>query len=71
MHHFAVCLYNIAFTHTSGVLTMCSTRIKKTLNHDGTYTEKEILPIHMTIDHRFVDGTVAAKLLKKVFFLKD
>ena len=66
MHHYAVCNHKIAFTHTAGVLTVCSTRIKKELNKDGTYTEKEILPIHMTIDHRFVDGTIAAKILKKV-----
>jgi hypothetical protein len=40
--------------------------IKKILNKDGSYTESQILPIHLTIDHRYADGVLAAKMIKMV-----
>ena len=48
------------------MLTLGAIYIKKTLNIDGTITESEILPIHLSIDHRYADGVLAAKMIKMV-----
>ena len=39
---------------------------KKILNKDGSITEAEILPINLAVDHRFIDGAIAAKMIKEV-----
>jgi hypothetical protein len=58
--------YLIAFSRTTGVVTLCSVKTKKILNKDGSITEKEILPVNLALDHRYFDGAVGAKVLKEV-----
>lgn len=55
-----------AFTYTSCVATVCSTKKKKTLHKDGSITEEEFLPVNMAIDHRFIDGAIGAKMIREV-----
>jgi len=59
----------IAFSHTSGVITLCSLKRKRILNKDGTFTEKDILPVNLALDHRYFDGAVAAKIMREVWIL--
>lgn len=56
----------LAFTHTSAVVTLCSIKKKRILNKDGSYTEKDILPVNMALDHRYFDGAIAAKVMREV-----
>lgn len=49
------------------VVAICAVSKKKELNKDGSYTEKNYLPLHFTCDHRFIDGMLGAKLVKEVF----
>jgi hypothetical protein len=48
------------------IATICSTKIKRILNKDGSVTEKEILPVHFAVDHRYIDGILGAKLMNEV-----
>jgi hypothetical protein len=36
------------------------------MNKDGSFTEKDILPVNLALDHRYFDGAVAAKIMKEV-----
>jgi pyruvate/2-oxoglutarate dehydrogenase complex dihydrolipoamide acyltransferase (E2) component len=36
------------------------------LNKDGSISEIERLPVHLSIDHRYADGILAAKMIKKI-----
>ena len=38
---------------------------KRILNKDGSYTETEYLPVNFTLDHRFIDGVLSAKMVKE------
>ena len=53
------------FTQTSGVFANCEIKKKKILNKDGTFTETEYLPVNFTLDHRFIDGVLSAKMVKE------
>ena len=44
---------------------------KKILNKDGSITEKEYLPVHFTLDHRFIDGVLSSKMVKEAKRLFD
>jgi pyruvate/2-oxoglutarate dehydrogenase complex dihydrolipoamide acyltransferase (E2) component len=55
-----------AFTYTSFLMTICASKKKRILNKDGSFTEKEILPVNITLDHRFMDGVLGAKMIKFV-----
>ena len=59
------------FTETAGGFACCSTYTKKIVNEDGTITEKEYLPVNFTIDHRYVDGVLCAKMVKEARRLFD
>jgi hypothetical protein len=59
-------LIKLAFTYTCGVLVLGCSKFKKTLNKDGTMTEQERLPVHLSIDHRYADGAIAAKMIKQI-----
>ena len=53
------------FTQTAGVFANCQIEKKKILNKDGSITEKEYLPVHFTLDHRFIDGVLSSKMVKE------
>ena len=53
------------FTQTSGVFANCEIKKKRILNKDGSYTETEYLPVNFTLDHRFIDGVLSAKMVKE------
>ena len=59
------------FTQTAGVFACCSTFKKPTVNPDGSVTEKEYLPVNFTIDHRYVDGVLCAKMVREARRLFD
>lgn len=48
------------------IATLCSLKIKRTLNKDGSITEREVLPVHFAVDHRYVDGILGAKMMNEV-----
>ena len=48
------------------VLAICSLYKKNVLNKDGSYSEKIYLPLYFTVDHRYIDGVLGAKLSKEV-----
>lgn len=52
------------YTQTTGVFVSCAVETKKYLNLDGTYTTKEYLPVNFTLDHRYIDGVLSAKMVK-------
>lgn len=52
------------FTQTTGVFVSCPVETKKTLNLDGTISVKEYLPVNFTLDHRYIDGVLSAKMVK-------
>jgi hypothetical protein len=54
-----------AFTNTEGVFTLCAMKKKKILQVDGSYLESEYLPAFICLDHRYLDGALGAKLIKK------
>lgn len=56
----------VGFSHTVGVITICTIKKKKLLQKDGTYTFKEIIPINVALDHRYMDGILASKLISEV-----
>lgn len=53
------------FSQTAGVFTCCNIFKKKILNQDGIYEEKEFLPVNFSIDHRYVDGVLCAKMVRE------
>lgn len=60
----------LGFTHTVGVITLCAIKSKNILQLDGSYKKEEILTINASLDHRYVDGVLGAKLnkeAKKIF----
>ncbi len=59
---------NTAYAFSAGTLTINSPRQKTRLDKLGNCQKYEILPIHMSIDHRFVEGALAARLLKRITF---
>ena len=59
------------FTQTAKVFACCSTFKKPTVNPDGSVTEKEYLPVNFTIDHRYVDGVLCAKMVREARRLFD
>ena len=53
------------FTQTAGVFACCSTYKKNIGNPDGSIVEKEYLPVNFSIDHRYVDGVLCAKMVRE------
>lgn len=53
-------------SHTTCVITLCATKLKKKLQKDGSIIETEILPIKIAADHRYFDGMAGSKLMKIV-----
>ena len=56
----------LSFTYTVGVLTLCSTQKKRTINKNGEVSEEEFLGLNCALDHRHMDGMLIAKLIKEV-----
>jgi pyruvate/2-oxoglutarate dehydrogenase complex dihydrolipoamide acyltransferase (E2) component len=48
------------------VVTLGTICTKKRLEKDGTYTEEEVLPVNFSFDHRYGDGSLAAKMIREV-----
>lgn len=53
------------FTQTSGVFTVCALETKHEINKEGKVEESEYLPVNFTLDHRYVDGMLSTKMVKK------
>lgn len=56
----------LGFTHTVGVATICSIKQRNKLQLDGSYVKKEVITVNVSLDHRYLDGMLCAKLLKEV-----
>jgi len=57
-------------THSAGVLTICAEVNKRELNKEGIYKIHSYLPLHITVDHRFMDGMSGGKLINKVYNIR-
>lgn len=55
------------FVHSVGVLTICSTQKKKILQLDGSEIEDEQTTLNFSLDHRYMDGVLIAKVIKSIF----
>ncbi len=56
----------LGFTHTVGVTTICAIKQKNKLQLDGSYLKKDIITVNVSLDHRYLDGMLCAKILKEV-----
>lgn len=52
------------FTQTVGVFSTSTCLHLKTLQENGKYEEKDVFPVNFTLDHRYVDGMLSAKMVK-------
>lgn len=52
------------FTQTAGVFSTSSVEHLYDYKDDGTVIESDIFPVNFTIDHRYIDGVLAAKMVK-------
>ena len=65
-------MFHYALLHKLQVfLQIVKLKKKKILNKDGTFTETEYLPVNFTLDHRFIDGVLSAKMVKEAKKLFD
>lgn len=53
------------FTQTAGVFSSSGLLHLKDLKEDGKYEEKDVYPVNFTLDHRYVDGMLSAKMVKQ------
>lgn len=56
----------IDFSYTMGVVTINSIVKEKILMKNGDYQENEVMNINFSIDHRYMDGAVGAKLIREM-----
>ena len=54
------------FTHTAGVVTICSIKERNKLQLDGSYKKEDTITVNVSLDHRYGDGMISAKLAKEV-----
>ena len=64
-------MFHYALLHKLQVFLQIVKLKKKILNKDGTFTETEYLPVNFTLDHRFIDGVLSAKMVKEAKKLFD
>ena len=48
------------------IFTLCAIKKSRKLQADGSYIEREYLPVNICLDHRYIDGAIGSKLIKKV-----
>ena len=53
------------FTQTEGIMNCCNVVKKKVVNPDGSVSDKEYLPVYFSLDHRYVDGVLCAKMVNE------
>jgi pyruvate/2-oxoglutarate dehydrogenase complex dihydrolipoamide acyltransferase (E2) component len=56
----------IAYTYAGVYLTLSNRRLKK-INQDGKIIDNIVIDLNCTIDHRFMDGALGAKVTAEVF----
>ena len=59
------------FTQTTGAFACNEVYTEKTLQKDGTYKQREVLPVTFTLDHRYIDGALSAKMVAEARKLFD
>jgi len=59
----------IAYTQSNMIINVCKPSTKYEMIN-GEFHEENYINLNSTIDHRFLDGAIAAKIQKEVIKLK-
>lgn len=60
-------ILTIAYTYSNMLMNLCKIQTKYELI-DGVFQEVDYINMNTTIDHRYIDGAVAAKIIREVTF---
>ena len=56
----------ISFIHVVGVCAICATEKKTYYNKEKVEITEEYTNLNFTLDHRYVDGALCAKVIKRI-----